>query len=60
MVLIELTYISVKSGVVNSNVYWFFNCSDDAMVLPPYYLEVVLCGGVACIVNVVVYRGGFL
>ena len=30
------------------------------MVLPPYYLEAVLCGGVACIVTVVMYRGGFL
>ena len=30
------------------------------MVLPPYYLEVVLCGGVASTVTVIVYRGGFL
>ena len=30
------------------------------MVLPPYYLEVILCGGVASDATVVVYRGGFL
>ena len=27
------------------------------MVLPPYYLKVVLGGGVACIATMVVYRG---
>ena len=30
------------------------------MVLPPYYLEIVLCGGMSCIVTVVMYRGGIL
>ena len=30
------------------------------MILPPYYLEVVLCGSVACIVTVVLYREGFI
>ena len=30
------------------------------MVLPPYYLEVILSGGVACIVIMAMYRGGFL
>ena len=30
------------------------------MALPPYYLEVVLCGGMARIVIIVMYRGWFL
>ena len=28
------------------------------MVLPPYYLEVILSVGVACIATMVIYRGG--
>ena len=28
------------------------------MALPSYYLEVVLCGGMACIVTMVMYRDG--
>ena len=60
MVQIGLTDISIKSGVVNSNVGGFLNCSGNAMVLPPHYLEVVLCGGVVSTVTVVVYRGEFL
>ena len=30
------------------------------MFLPPYYLEVILSGSVACIVAMVMDRGGFL
>ena len=30
------------------------------MVLPPYYLEIILSGGVACVDAMVMYRGGFL
>ena len=45
----------LRVGLLNG----FFNCSGNAMVLPLYYLEVVL-GGVASIVTVLVYRGGFL
>ena len=56
----ELTYISIRCAVFNSNIYWFFNSSGNAMVLPPYYLEVILSGGMACIVSMVVYRGRFL
>ena len=47
MMQIELTYISIKCVVVNPYVDGFFNCSGNAMVLPPYYLEVVLCDYVA-------------
>ena len=54
IVQIELTYISIKCGLVNSNIYWFFNSSGSAMVLPLYYLGVILSGGVACIVTMVV------
>ena len=39
MVKIELTFISIKGGV-----------------LPPYFLEVILCGVIACIVTMVMYR----
>ena len=60
MMQIELTYISIESGVVNRGVYGFFICSGKAMVLPPYYLEVILCGSMASSANVAVYRGGFL
>ena len=60
MVKTELTYISIKSGVVNSNVDGFFNCSGSAMVRPPYYLEVILCGGLSSGATVIVYRGWFL
>ena len=58
--LIEITYISIKSGVVNCNVYWFFNISGNAMVLLSYYLEVILCGKVACFVTMVMSREGIL
>ena len=57
MVQIELTYISIKCGVVNLYVDGFFNCSGRAMVLPPYYFEVALCGYVASSATMVVYRG---
>ena len=30
------------------------------MHLPPYYLEVVLSGRMACVIAVMMYRGGFL
>ena len=30
------------------------------MALPPYYLEIVLCVCMACIVTMVMYRGWFL
>ena len=36
----------------------FFNSSGNVMVLPPYYLEVILSGGVACVITMVMYRGG--
>ena len=28
--------------------------------LPPYYLEVILSGGMACVISVMMYRGGLL
>ena len=54
---IELAYIYTKSGIVNSNVYGFFNSSDNAMVLPSNYMKVIMCGSVACIVTMVMYGG---
>ena len=30
------------------------------MPLPPYYLEVMLSGRMACVIAVMMYRGGFL
>ena len=60
MVKIELTYISVKCGIVNPYVDGFLNSSGNPMVLLPYYLEVVLCGCVASDASVVMFRGGFL
>ena len=42
------------------NVNRFFNSSGNAMVLPPYYLEIKLSGGVAWVNAMVIYRGGFL
>ena len=60
MVQIKLTYIFIKSGVVNSNIYWFLNISGISMALPPYYLEVFLYGGMVCIVTMVMFRGWFL
>ena len=60
MVQIELTYISIKCWIVNPYVDGFLNSSGNAMVLPPYYLEVVLCGCVASDATMVMYRGGFL
>ena len=60
IVQIELTYISIKCGIVNFYVDGFLNSSGNAMVLPPYYLKVVLCGSVASDATVVMYRGGFL
>ena len=29
------------------------------MVLSPYYLEIMLAGGVACVDAMMMYRGGF-
>ena len=60
MVQIELTYISIKCWIVNPYVDGFLNSSGNAMVLPPCYLEVVLCGCVASDATMVMYRGGFL
>ena len=60
MVQIELTYIPIKCGIVNPYVDGFLNSSGNAMVLPLYYLEVVLCDCLASDATVVVYRGGFL
>ena len=60
MVQIELTYISIKCGIVNPYVHGFLNIFGNAMVLPPYYLEVVLCGCVESDATLVIYRGGFL
>ena len=60
MVQVELTYIPIKCGIVNPYIDGFLNSSGNAMVLPPYYLEVVLCGSVGSDITVVVYRGGFL
>ena len=60
MMQIELTCISIKIWIFDCNVYGFFNCSGNAMVLPPYYLEVILCSGVASVAVMVVCRGGFL
>ena len=42
MVQIELTYISIKSRVVNSHVDGFFNCSGNVMVLPPYFWNIYI------------------
>ena len=30
------------------------------MPLPPYYLEVMLSGRMACVIAMMIYRGGFL
>ena len=30
------------------------------MALPPYYLEIILSGGVTCVDALVMYGGGFL
>ena len=51
---LNLPIFLLKSWIVGSNVDGFFNCSGNAMVHPPYYLEVVLCGGA----TVVVYGEG--
>ena len=60
VVQVELTYISIKCGIVNPYVDRFHNSSGHAMVLPPYYLEVVLYGSVTSDATEVMYRGGFL
>ena len=60
MVQIVLTYILINCGIVNPYVDRFLNSSDNAMVLPTYYLEVVLC---CCVANDATVRGipsGFL
>ena len=49
MMQILFTYIPIKSWIIDSNVDGFFNCPGNAMVLPPYYLEVILCSGVASV-----------
>ena len=59
MVQNEHTYILIKCGIVNPYVDGFLNSSGNTMVLPPYYLEVVLCENMACYATVIVYRGGF-
>ena len=32
--------IPIECGVIHSNVYWFFDCSGQTIVLPSYYLEI--------------------
>ena len=60
MVQIELTYISIKCGIVNPYVNGFPNSSGSAMAIPPYYLQVVLCGCISDDATVAMYRAGFL
>ena len=50
---LNLPIFLLSGGVVNPYVDEFLNCSGNAMVLPPYYLEVVLCGYVASSATVV-------
>ena len=59
VVHIELTYISVKFGIANPYVDGSINSSGNTMVLPSYYLEVVLCGCVSSDATVVMYMAGF-
>ena len=50
VVYIVLIYVSISCRVVYPNVNRFFNGSTSAMALPLYYLEVILDGGVTCLI----------
>ena len=39
---VEFTYIVVKCGIINPNVDGFLDVSSSVVLLPPYYLEVVM------------------
>ena len=41
---VELSYVPIKGGIVYSDVNRFFYSPGQALVLPPYDVEIVLCG----------------
>ena len=43
MIMVELTYVLIKGGIVNSDVNRFFYSHGQALVLPPYDVEIVWC-----------------
>ena len=44
MIKIVLINIPIKYGIVGSNLNTLLYCSDQAMVLPPYDVEIIRCG----------------
>ena len=60
IVHIVLTYISFTCGIVNPYVDGFLNSCGNAMIVCPYYFEIILCGRLDRDATVVVYRGFLL
>ena len=44
---VELTHVPIKGGIVYSDVNRFFYSPGQALVLPPYDVEIVCCGMVS-------------
>ena len=47
MIKVECTYFPIKGGIVDSDVNRFFYSPGQALVLPSYDVEIVLCGNVS-------------
>ena len=60
MIKVELTYVPIKGGIVYSDVNRFFYSPGQALVLPPYDVEIVWCGIVSSLKPVCMDGSGFL
>ena len=60
IIKIELTYVPIKGGIVYSDVNRFFYSPGQALVLPPYDVEIVWCGIVSSLKPVCMDGSGFL
>ena len=52
--------IFVQGWTVHPNINWFFNSSDEVLILPPHNAEISNVGFMACDVMMVIYWGGGL
>ena len=53
-------YVLIEGWIIHPYVYCFFNSSDQVLVLPPHYVEVINCGTMSSDGRMVIYWGGGL
>ena len=57
---LNLTVFLFNVGLLTLIKIDYFNISNITMPLPPYYLKVILTNRMACVVAMMMYRGGIL